>query len=356
MEKTIFITGGHVTPAIAVIEEIRKRKLPWRIVFVGRKQALEGEINASAEYNQISAMGIPFLTLMAGRLTRVLTTLSILSWLKIPFGFIQAFWYVASRRPRFIISFGGYLALPIVVAGTAFRVPTVTHEQTMQLGLANRIIGFFAKKIFVSFPTDKSQKIVVTGLPVRQELFHPPAKPSFAIPNKKRFLYITGGSTGASSLNEKLFPFIETLPATWCVIHQTGYHWERREPTDTYISAPYFQSSDVAWIYKHADLVICRAGANTVWELAALGKIALLVPLPWSASSEQLANARWLVAKGSATVLEQKDATPEKIKQTVDEMIEQKSQFLAAAKKLTHEIPTNGAKRMVDELVTTIAA
>ncbi|MBI3577718.1 UDP-N-acetylglucosamine--N-acetylmuramyl-(pentapeptide) pyrophosphoryl-undecaprenol N-acetylglucosamine transferase [Candidatus Gottesmanbacteria bacterium] len=347
MQKTIFITGGHVTPAIAVIEEIRKRKLPWRIVFVGRKNALEGEKTVSPEYSEITGMGIPFLSLVAGRITRTVTPFIFLSWLKIPFGFFQAFWYVALYRPKLVISFGGYVAVPMAIAAAVFRIPVVTHEQTLRLGLANRIISIFAKKVFYSF---------VTGLPVRQALFHPPANPTFKIPKDKPILYITGGSTGAVSLNERLHPLLKDMRHTWCIIHQLGQQSHREELGDTYVTAPYFSTTDVAWIYKHADLVIARAGANTVWELAALGKIALLVPLPWSAAEEQRKNAQWLAAKGSAVVLEQRDATAERLKQIIDEMIKNKSQRLAAAKELSAHMPRDGAKRMVDEIATMVAA
>lgn len=347
MRETIFITGGHVTPAIAVIEEIQRRKLDWRIVFVGRYTALEGQKALSAEYNQISKMGILFLSLVAGRLTRALTPLSFLSWLKIPFGFLQAFWYIASYRPKLVISFGGYVAVPVAIAAAIFRIPVVTHEQTFHLGLANRIIGIFAKKVFSRFDA---------GLPMRQDLFHPPKNPSFNISKNKPLLYITGGSTGAVSLNERLAPVMKDLLVKWFVIHQLGQQSKREALGDGYIAAPYFSTSDVAWIYKHADLVIARAGANTVWELAALGKIALLVPLPWSAAGEQLANAKWLAAKGSAMVLEQKDATPEKFKKAIDQMVKQKSQYSTVAKTLAKEMPTDGAKRMVDEIATMGAA
>ncbi len=344
-KHTIFITGGHVTPAIAVIEEIRKRKFPWQIIFVGRKNALEGEKSVSAEYDVITGMGISFLPLVAGRISRVLTPFSFLSLLKIPFGFLQASWYVLSHRPKLIISFGGYVAVPVAMAAAFFSIPVVTHEQTLRLGLANRIIGLFAKKVFYSF---------VTGLPMRQELFHPPAKPTFVVANNKPILYITGGSTGAVSLNERLAPLMKDLLDTWCIIHQLGQQSHREALGDTYITAPYFSTSDVAWIYKHATLIISRAGANTVWELAVLGKIALLIPLPWSAENEQLNNARWLADKGSAIVLEQKDATSERLKEVLDGMVKQKSELLAAAKTLQPDMPRDGAKRMVEEIATMV--
>ncbi len=355
-QNTIFITGGHVTPAIAVIEEIRRQKLPWRIIFVGRKNALEGQTSVSAEHDEIVGMRISFLPLVAGRLTRILTPLSFGSLMKIPFGFLQAFWYVLSNRPKLVISFGGYVALPVVVAAVCFGIPVVTHEQTMRLGLANRIIGFIARKIFISFPGVSLGKTVVTGLPLRQELFYPPARPSFYISKNKPVLYITGGSTGSVSLNERLAPCIETLLSRWHVIHQTGKQSYKKGIDDMYITAPYFQTRDVAWIYKHADLIISRAGANTVWELATLGKVALLIPLPWSAGGEQLVNARWFAAKGSAVVLEQKNATPEKLNEVLNDMMKKKAELLTAAKRLKTEMPTDGAKRMVDEIATMVAA
>lgn len=361
MRKTIFIAGGHLTPALAVIEEIQRRNIPWDIVFVGRKLALEGEKAPSVEYQEIHRMGIPFLPLTTGRLTRTLTPLSFWSWFKIPVGFVQAFYYVLFKRPALIVSFGGYVALPVAVAAACLGIPVVTHEQTAVMGLANRIIGHFSRKIFLSFPKKSSTKHILTGLPIRSALFHPPQRPSFSVSPVLPLLYITGGSTGAVSLNERVFPIMGRLVSEWVVIHQTGQRSlpsaasvRDNLPADRkgrYLVAPYFSVSDVAWIYHHAAMVISRAGANTVGELAALGKVAMLIPLPWSGGNEQMNNAKFLEVAGSAMVISQNQATPERVLQRSALAMKRKPQMLAAAQKLKRRMVRNGAKRMVDELI-----
>lgn len=342
MKPTVFIVGGHATPAIAVIEEIKRRKLPVNIIFIGRKYALEGNTSPSFEHQEVVKLGIPFWPLTTGRVSRVFTRFAFWSILKIPLGFLQAFWYILLGRPKLIISFGGYVAVPVAVAGAFWGVSVVTHEQTMTVGLANRIIGSFAKKIFVSFPTKVSKKVVITGLPLRQALFHPPKKPSFTIDTKKPVLYITGGSTGARSLDEKLSPIIKDLQKTWTIIHQSA---ERT-----------FGVSDVAWIYKHADLVIGRAGANTVAELATLAKPAILIPLPWSGGGEQEKNAQWLAATGAAIVLSQENITKKKLLETINIFLKRKKELREASETLKRQLPRDGAKRMVDEIAPLVLA
>jgi len=150
MRKKIVVTGGHLTPALAVIEKLRQDG--WQIVFFGRKHALEGDPAVSVEYKILKEQGIPFVNLTSGRLQRSLTRYTISSLLKIPLGLIQSFYYLLKFKPNVILSFGGYLALPVALAGWILRIPIVTHEQSVIPGLATRIITHFAKKICVSWP------------------------------------------------------------------------------------------------------------------------------------------------------------------------------------------------------------
>lgn len=370
MEKPfkIFITGGHLTPALSVIDEMIRRRLFWEILFIGRTYTLEGSNSLSHEYEEIQKRHIRFLPLTAGRISRVFTFWSLISWIKIPFGFLQAFWYVVSYRPAIIFSFGGYLALPVACAGWVCHIPIITHEQTMRMGLANKVISILAKKVLVTFhqtiPGSLPSKYVMTGLPIRRELFHPPANPSFIIPRNIGVLYITGGSTGAVTLNELLFPLISKLIANYVVVHQTGLvsygKAEKLKITlpksgrNRYIIAPHFGVTDVAWIYNHADLVIGRSGANTVCELAAFGNIALLVPLPWSANQEQTENAKWLASEGGALVLMQNDANPERIYDALHTLWNNKKTFLTKAHTLSATYSADSAAKIVDVLTHTV--
>src|SRR3990170_2659026 len=150
------VTGGHMTPAVAVLEELfkkeRETKESVRILYVGRKYAMEGDRSTpSVEYQYILRLGVSFASLVTGRVQRVFTWYTIPSLLKIPIGFFHALFILLRFRPDAILSFGGYIAVPVVVTGWLLGIPIVTHEQTLTFGRANKVIEVFAKKIAVSW-------------------------------------------------------------------------------------------------------------------------------------------------------------------------------------------------------------
>lgn len=319
----VCITGGHITPALALMDEIARVHPSWKIVCIGRMQSTERG-DRSQEQELVKQKGATFLPITAGRLTRQFDIASVVSLVKIPVGYVQAFVYCLSERPDIVVSFGGYIALPVVVVARFLRIPVITHEQARVPGLANRIIGKLAQKVCVTFADTASYfprgKTVVTGLPIRPELLRPVKNAPFdlndaAVP----LVYMTGGSTGSVSINERLFPIIGQLVKECVVIHQTGSISEKHareykqqlsgSDRDRYIVAANLDATTVAWILQKASLVVGRSGANTVVELAVLGTYALCIPLPWSAGGEQLANATWLSSLGLAEVLEQHKAT-----------------------------------------------
>lgn len=369
MKKTneqikLCITGGHITPAIALVEEVQRIHPDWEIVCIGRRFALEGEGIESQEMKLLGNYHIRFLPLTAGRLTRVLTLTTLWSLAKFPIGYFQAFRYLMREKPTLIVSFGGYIALPVVVAGVLLGIPCVAHEQTHVPGLANRIIARFAKRICVSFPEVASQfaraKTVVTGLPIRKGLFQPPQIISPSFDSSHELIYITGGSTGAVSLNALLFPLIRRLTQTYMVVHQTGnssfvtaLHVREdlsQKQKDRYVVSQTFDIQQLSWIFSHATLVIGRSGANTVGELAALGKVAVLVPLPWSAGGEQKKNALWLVRHGGAVILDQERLTPHALQQAIEATLKNIMQYQQKAKRLKEQFPRDGAHRLLREI------
>ena len=336
-DTTILITGGHATPGIAVVEELKKTHPSWKVVWVGRKYAMEGSRAQSGEYQLVSAMDILFINLTTGRLQRRISFYTIPSLLKFPIGILESFQILKKYNPELVVSFGGYIALPIALAAYALGIPILTHEQTHKPGLANAIIGFFAKKICVTFPETLSfvppKKAVVTGLPIRSEILKPGLHPSFPTPEENiPIVYMTGGSTGAQSLNEKLFPIIPTLVKDMIIIHQTGEaSFEKAKKIQKelgvgksrYIIAPFFQTRDVGWIYHHAAVVVGRSGANTVFEVSALNKPAIFIPLPWAGGDEQTKNAHWLASKGNAIVIQQDTLTIDAFRKALTQLLQQ---------------------------------
>jgi len=358
--KKIMITGGHITPAIAVADEIRSEKLLWDIVFVGRTTAFEGGGVFTQEQTTVQKKGIRFIPITTGRIQRAFTIHTIISVIKIPFGLVQALLILKKEKPDIVLSFGGYVAFPIVIAAALFRIPIVTHEQTRQPGLANRIISVLASKICISFEDIKDRfpqnKTVYTGLPIRSEFFTQFSKDLLNIPYKTHpIIYITGGSTGSASINALLFPLVARLVKEYSVIHQVGYQsvddGERIEHSlpdvlkNRYIIRDNFDAATSAWIMRNSSLVIGRAGANTVMELALLGKTAILIPLPWAGRDEQKENALWLKKLGFGSIIEQDSATSDLIYEQI--LLHMKRQSDHVQNSI---LPRDGAKQVVHQL------
>lgn len=366
-QKTVCLTGGHLSPALSVIEEIRKQKKPWNLVFVGRYHTSQGNDAVSAEKRLIEKEHIPFFSIHAGRLSRYISFSAVIEFFTIPIGFLEACWFCIRNRPDCIISFGGYVGLPVVVAGWLFAIPSVIHEQTHSLGLANSIASHFVDSVLLTFADTRGIKAMdtatVTGLPVRQAFQNPPKKPSFMVPGDKPILYITGGTTGAVSLNELLFPIIEAFTKSYMVIHQTGQmSYEKalgikkhlsEHTRPYYVPFSYIESADVAWIMHHMTVLLGRSGANTTVETAMLHKPAVFVPLPWSGSNEQNRNALWFQSIGDATIINQQTATPQEIYRAV---LGKKDGQMRRQNREHASLPTNAAASVVAAITAVLQA
>jgi UDP-N-acetylglucosamine--N-acetylmuramyl-(pentapeptide) pyrophosphoryl-undecaprenol N-acetylglucosamine transferase len=361
--RKIVITGGHLTPAHALINELKKRG-GWQIYYLGRKYSFEGKKILSAEFRIIPSLGVKFISITTGRLQRKFTRYTIFSLLKIPFGFIQSFYYLFKIKPDVICSFGGYVSVPIVIAGFILRIPILTHEQTVVFGLSSKINSFFASKIAVSFPESlkyfPKDKVVLTGNPIREEVFKI-KKPSFLSPSfSKPFIYVTGGNQGSQTINRAILEILKRLLKQCSVIHQCGnldYEFVRKSTLNLdrrlrsrYFLIPFVGPEDIGWILNNADLVVSRAGANIICELAALGKPALLIPIPWTYQDEQTKNALFLSKTGLAEILPEKELTGDSLFLKITEMLGSLSKYRkkgAIAKKL---IKKDAAQRIVKEL------
>lgn len=358
----IMMTGGHITPAIATISEIRQRFPDWKIVFVGRKYALEGTKVVSEEYRMINEMDIRFIPIIAGRLKREGSIRTLMALFKVPIGCIQAFMFVLREKPDMIVSFGGYVALPVALCATLFHVPVITHEQTTRPGLANRIISAIATKICVTFPEtahvfSKKERVVVTGLPVRSDVLTPPEVSPFTISHTMPILFIVGGSTGSVSINEAVFAALPQLLRSYVIVHQVGRFSSTRSeevaralPLDIrarYVPRVYLSSQEYSWALHAASLVIGRSGANTVAEIALVGAVAICIPLPWSANNEQLHNAQILEKYGSV-ILPQKKVSQKTLISTISDVMTNLEKHKALATRASVVLPHDGSKRFVD--------
>ncbi|RJR15560.1 UDP-N-acetylglucosamine--N-acetylmuramyl-(pentapeptide) pyrophosphoryl-undecaprenol N-acetylglucosamine transferase [Candidatus Microgenomates bacterium] len=359
--KKIMITGGHLTPALAVMSVLGET---WQVIYVGRKHALEGDVAISQEYRIMHERNIPFRNITAGRIQRKFTTRTLWSLLKIPVGFLQGLYFVWRDKPDVVLSFGGYVALPVVVAARIFGVPVVTHEQTITPGLASRIIATFAQKVCIGFPGEnkmpQGEKYVITGNPLRNELTKT-SKP-LNITTAKPLLFITGGNLGSHSINMIIEKMLPDLLKHYTVLHQTGNavefrdferlsHLKQKLPSDLakrYNLFAYIDAQFMSWVFTHTHIIIGRSGANTVTELIFFQIPSLLIPLPWSGSGEQSSQAQYLSSHNAAVCIEQKNANSEAIKSALAKIEASYRQIQKNLRKLADTLPQNPAIKIRD--------
>jgi UDP-N-acetylglucosamine--N-acetylmuramyl-(pentapeptide) pyrophosphoryl-undecaprenol N-acetylglucosamine transferase len=320
----VAVIGGHLSPALAVINALPKDA---KVIFIGRKYNFEGDTGVSLEYQTISEKGIPFYPLSTGRLQRKFTTKTLSSLGKIPRGFINARKILISEKPDVVVGFGGYLSVPACLAAKSLGIPIIIHEQTLEAGLANKIIAKFAEKICISWTSSEAyfpqEKIILTGNPVRKEI----AEDGGVVGTELKFgegtkyIYITGGSAGSHAINQAVLECIDELLENVSVIHQTGdakeYNdYEKLEAKKNSFSlekkakyriVKFIRPEEVGQVVKNASIVVGRSGINTVTELLYLKKPALLIPIPFSQRQEQLKNAQMLTEAGLGEILMQSD-------------------------------------------------
>jgi UDP-N-acetylglucosamine--N-acetylmuramyl-(pentapeptide) pyrophosphoryl-undecaprenol N-acetylglucosamine transferase len=313
LSRTILImaggTGGHIYPAIAVAEELKARG--WKVVWLGSKAGMEASIVPRHGYQ------IEFIR-FGGLRGKGPVRLALL-----PANLLLAFWQSARVifrvRPDVVLGMGGYIAFPGGMMAAFFRRPLVLHEQNAIAGLANRVLAEVADRVLVAFPK-ALRKSIWTGNPVRAAIAGV-ASPEqrYASRSGPLAVLVIGGSLGAKALNETLPRALALMPPERrpSLTHQAGrQHAEelRQRYREASIEAevvPFIE--DMAQAYAAADLVICRAGATTVAELAAAGVASVLVPFPHAVDDHQSANARFLSEADAAILLPQTELTPRRL-------------------------------------------
>ena len=363
-------TGGHVSPAVAVITRLRERSAAegWGLdlLYIGSV--------AGVERRTITAMDVPYRAIQTGKLRRYLSPQTPLDlFVRLPAGFFQAHAALRRFKPDVIFSTGGYVCVPTVMAGRMLGVPSLTHEQTALVGLANRIAGRFADRVAISFPRSASffppGKALLTGNPVRPTIFQgDPSRAAqlFGFDPNAPTLYVTGGAQGSHAINLAVREALPRLLACCQVVHQCGEGpdgsgddlralLEARETLAPDLRRRYhvqaFVGEEIGDVYALAALVVGRAGAGTVNELASLGKPAVLVPLPGSAGGEQEANARALEKEGGAVVLLQSDLTPGSLANTVCDLITDTGRLWSMREGAGKLAMPGAADAIIDELL-----
>ena len=315
----VAITGSHFSPAYAVI-----KKSNWKVVVVGRKYALSKTDKVSYEYKLCQEKKIPFVVLDVPRFLRVSPLKSIASSISIIKSVQKARKILQEINPDVVLSFGGYTAVPVIIAASTLKKPVAIHEQTLGAGLANRISALFANKVFISFSSSRKyfpkKKTYLTGNPIREEILNS-EKIAPLVNTKKPIIYVTGGSTGSLAINDMLGKVISSL-SDYFIIHQHGVSdIDTFNHVKDYMAKPFFSPVEVAWIMKNASLIISRSGINTVSEVLYLGLPAIFIPLPYGQKNEQLKNARYAQKHGRTTYFVQEKVTPRIMTTAIRDMI-----------------------------------
>ncbi len=313
MTKTILImaggTGGHIFPALAVAHQLRDAG--WRVVWLGNPEGMEARLVPQHGFEMV---WVKFSALRGkGILRKLLLPLNLLR------GFWQGLKAIRQVKPNVVLGMGGYITFPGGMMAALTGVPLVLHEQNSVAGLANRVLAGVADRIATGFPGVFKQGAWL-GNPVRPEIaaIAPPAERMAGRNDTLRVLVI-GGSLGAAALNEIIPQGMARLTAEELpqIVHQAGEkHLDALKANYAAAGVPAHCVAfidDMAGAYEWADLVICRAGALTVAELAAAGVASILVPYPHAVDDHQTGNARFLVNVGGAFLLPQTDMTPDSI-------------------------------------------
>lgn len=298
-------TAGHVMPNLALLPELKARN--FEVHYIG-SQGIEQELAAKA--------GIPFHRIASGKLRRYLSIKNFFDIFKVVLGFLQSFFILLKLRPQVIFSKGGFVAVPVTVAGWALGIPVVSHESDYTPGLANRIIARFAKKLLYSFPETakhiSASKGVLVSTPIRSELFSGQKQVGLDLcgfQGDVPVILVMGGSQGAQRLNDALLAILPELVKKFCVVHLTG-KGKMIPFTHARYRAFEFLGAELKDVFAATNLVVCRSGANSIFEMLALRIPMILIPLEVGSRGDQVLNANSFESRGWAVVLRESSMTP----------------------------------------------
>jgi len=338
--KRIVLTGGgtagHVTPNIALLPGLKE--LGYDIHYIGSYNGIEKTL--------ITQFGIPYHGISSGKLRRYFSLENFTDPIRVLKGFGEAKKIIKTLKPDVIFSKGGFVSVPVVIAGKQCHVPTIIHESDLTPGLANKISIPSASKVCCNFPETLNhlpkEKAVLTGCPIRQELLtgnRETALKFCKLTNKKPVILIIGGSLGSVIVNNAVRNILSELLKDFHVVHLCGKGKvdESLKNLEGYVQFEYIQD-ELKDLFALADIVISRAGANAICELLALHKPNLLIPLSANASrGDQILNARSFEGQGFSIVLEEEELNNSTLLDAIKKLYKEKDAYIEAMKKSTQQ-------------------
>ena len=353
-KKKIVLTGGgtagHVTPNIALLPALREAG--YEIAYVGSEDGIEKELMRDC--------GIPYIGVPTGKLRRYFDVKNFTDPFRVLKGYAKARKFLKSYRPDVVFSKGGFVSVPVVRAAASLKIPCVIHESDMTPGLANKLCFGAAAKVCCNFPETVAKmpknKAVLTGTPIRAELFSGDRQKGLALcgfeaaavaaseektegtasveADAKPVIMVMGGSQGAASVNEAIRNHLDELLKDFRVVHLcgAGKYDASKDGIEGYKQFEYVKE-DLRHLFAAADLIISRAGANAIFEILALRKPNLLIPLSIGTRGDQILNARSFEAQGFSRVLvesEEEGILNKKLVSTVQDLYRNRDQYIAA--------------------------
>lgn len=333
--KKIVLTGGgtagHVTPNLALLPSLKERG--YEIHYIGSYNGIERKL--------IEGAGIPYDGISSGKLRRYFDLKNFSDPFRVLKGCAEAMRLIRKYRPDVVFSKGGFVAVPVVLAARHYKIPTIIHESDMTPGLANKICIPSAVRVCCNFPETLNylpkEKAVLTGSPIRKELLEGDRLTGLnysGLSASRPILLVIGGSLGAVAINNQIRKILPRLLKSFQVIHICGKGNldESLIGHSGYVQYEYVDAP-LRHLFAASDLVVSRAGANSICELLALRKPNILIPLSAAASrGDQILNARSFENQGFSKVLEEEQMTEESLLQTIEDTYERREQYVSAMK------------------------
>ncbi len=342
-------TAGHVFPGLAVAE-ILKRELSDRMIWIGSRDV--------KEKIWLKGSKLKYYGIFCGKWRRYFSLKNITDLIKIFIGGIQAFLCLLKERPKILFSKGGYVSVTPVLAAKLLSIPVFTHESDSDPGIATKINAFFAEKILISFDNTRKyfpnkNNVILTGNPVRESVLNGNPEKGRKIvgcSNYKPIILVLGGSLGARSINKSIIKIVDKLTKKYYVVHQMGNKNYFKSNIKDYYPVPFF-TKEISHVFAASTLVISRAGANTLSELAVLGIPAVLIPLSAAFSrGDQIKNAKFFEEKGGAVIFNEKENSEEELLEIITELLDNK-QKLNKMKENIMQLGMSEAAELIAELI-----
>ena len=347
-------TGGHIYPGLAVADSFRalckSKNKECKIYWIGNSKGMDRNIVEKSTDADGNASADVFYGIPSGKLRRYFSFRNFLDLFKIFAGFVSSFFILLKIKPDVLFSKGGFVSVPPCLSAKLLKIPVYTHECDFTPGLATKLNSKSAKHILLSYQETQKflsstakNKSIVTGNPVRPVFYSPNPKKGMdflGIQNKtKPILMVVGGSLGARQLNDLVKDNLEWLCENFIVVHQTGQkNADQVDNNSSGVKAdsykPYpFIYSEMPDVLSCADIIVSRAGANSIWECASLGKAMVLVPLCGSGTrGDQEDNASYFEENGAAFVLARENANSENLKEVLIKLLDEKTREACACK------------------------